>query len=201
MKVAAVISLKADHRLSVLLEVAGIARSTFFYHQAKAGQADPRASLKTAITCVFEASQRRYGYRRVRVVLMREGWTVSKKTVLKTMRELGLASKVRRRRRFDSYRGASRAHGPEPACSGLRHRRPEPQRVTDVTEFRIGDRKIYLSPVMDLFDHSIVAYTCGPSPSLELTTTALRCLLESAVRAGVLQRDCEASLGQERLHR
>ncbi|MDO8731518.1 MAG: hypothetical protein Q7L55_02945 [Actinomycetota bacterium] len=36
----------------MLLDVAGIARSTFFYHQAKAGQPDPRAELKAAITGV-----------------------------------------------------------------------------------------------------------------------------------------------------
>jgi len=173
-KVAAVISLKADHRLAVLLDVAGIARSTFFYHQAKAGQPDPRANLKTAITGAFEASNRRYGYRRVRVVLMREGWTVSKKTVLKAMRELGLASKVRRRRRYDSYRGQVGRTAPNLLDRDFATDAPNRKWVTDVTEFRIGDRKIYLSPVMDLFDHSIVAYTCGPSPSLELTTTALR---------------------------
>ncbi|MDX8056810.1 IS3 family transposase, partial [Lentzea sp. BCCO 10_0798] len=45
---------------------------------------------------------------------------------------------------------------------------------TDVTEFRIGERKLYLSPVIDLFDRSVIAYACGPSPTLELTNSSLR---------------------------
>ncbi|MFB9924173.1 DDE-type integrase/transposase/recombinase [Amycolatopsis halotolerans] len=51
---------------------------------------------------------------------------------------------------------------------------PNTKWVTDVTEFRIGDRKLYLSPIIDLFDRSVVAWACGPSPSLDLTTTSLR---------------------------
>jgi putative transposase len=46
--------------------------------------------------------------------------------------------------------------------------------VTDVTEFAVGDRKVYLSPVIDLFDRSVVAYTIGPSPSMGLTLASLR---------------------------
>ncbi|WP_241565980.1 hypothetical protein [Prescottella agglutinans] len=49
MKVDAVVSLKAEHRLDVLLEIAGLARSTFFYHQARRQALDPNAELKAAI--------------------------------------------------------------------------------------------------------------------------------------------------------
>lgn len=174
MKVAAVISLKADHRLPVLLDVAGLARSTFFYHQAKASQSDPKADLKAAITTVFEDSRSRYGYRRVRLVLIGQGWTVSKKTVLKIMRELGLASKARRRKRFESYRGQVGRVAENILDRNFLADAPNCKWVTDVTEFRVGERKIYLSPVMDLYDHSIVSYAHGLSPSLELTTNALR---------------------------
>lgn len=174
MKVAAVTSLKADHRLPVLLDVAGLARSTFFYHQAKAGQPDPRADLKAAITRVFEDSRSRYGNRRVRLVLIDQGWTVSKKSVLKSMRDLGLASKARRKKRFESYRGPVGRVAENILNRDFSAAAPNCKWVTDVTEFRVGERKIYLSPVMDLFDHSIVSYAQGLSPSLDLTTGAMR---------------------------
>ncbi|MBH5145425.1 hypothetical protein [Rhodococcus erythropolis] len=41
MKVRAVVSLKAQYRLDVLLEVSGLARPTFFYHQARLRNPDP----------------------------------------------------------------------------------------------------------------------------------------------------------------
>lgn len=37
----------------------------------------------------------------------------------------------------------------------------------EVAEFRVAGRKVYLSPVMDLFDRCIVAHTVSPSPSIE----------------------------------
>jgi hypothetical protein len=39
-----VIALKAEHRLEVLLDVAGLPRSTFFYHQARMLAPDPQAA-------------------------------------------------------------------------------------------------------------------------------------------------------------
>ena len=46
--------------------------------------------------------------------------------------------------------------------------------MTDVNEFSVRDRKLYLSPVMDLFDRQIISYAVGPSPNLELTNSSLR---------------------------
>ncbi|EME16716.1 IS3 family transposase [Rhodococcus triatomae] len=174
----AIIALKADHRLAVLLEVAGLARSTFFYHQTRLGRPDPRAELEAAIGEVFERNRGRYGHRRVHQELIGAGHRVAKKTVLTLMRKLALVCRVRRRRHI-SYRGQV-GH----IAANLLDRQfatPAPNRVwvTDVTEFRVGDRKLYLSPVMDLFDRQIISYTLGPSPTLELTNTSLEAALES----------------------
>lgn len=45
--------------------------------------------------------------------------------------------------------------------------------VSDVTEFRVEQGKLYLSPVMDLFDHSILSYTLATSPTAEFTSQSL----------------------------
>lgn len=111
MKVAAVVYLKAQYRLDVLLDVAGLARSTFFYHQSRLGRPDKHAVLKAEITSVFSDSFNRYGHRRVHRTLKNKGWRVAKKTILKLMRALGLYCPVRRKRRYVSYQGRSeRSH-------------------------------------------------------------------------------------------
>jgi putative transposase len=173
-KVAAVIALKAEHRLDLLLQIAGLARSTFFYHQARLARPDRRAELKTAITAVFENSHRRYGHRRVHAVLTQQGWRVAKKTVLKLMRRLGLDCPVRRKKRYNSYRGEAGRTAANLLARDFTATAPNQKWVTDVTEFRVGDRKLYLSLVMDLFDHQIIAYTIGTSPNLALTSNSLR---------------------------
>ena len=174
MKVEAVISLKAEHRLDALLQAAGLARSTFFYHRARLARPDPQADLKTAITTAFHTAQRRYGHRRVHAVLAGQGWRVAKKTVLKLMRQLGLECPVRRRRRYNAYRGEAGKTAPNLLARDFTATAPNQKWVTDVTEFSISNHKIYLSPVMDLFDRQIIAYAIDHSPNLALTNNSLR---------------------------
>ena len=177
MKVEAVVSLKAEHRLDVLLDVAGLARSTFFYQQARRRAPDPHAELKAAITDAFEDSRGRYGHRRIHHVLVRAGWRVAKKTVLALMRALGLVCRVRRKRRYTSYQGRVGEIAANLLDRDFTADAANRKWVTDVTEFRVGDQKLYLSPIMDLFDRQIIAYSLGPSPSLELTNSSLRAAL------------------------
>jgi len=168
-----VIALRAEHRLEVLLEVAGLARSTFFYHQARLDRPDPHAELKAAITTAFDASRRR-GHRVVHRALRKAGWRVAKKTVLKLMRELGLVCLIRRRRRYNSYQGEVGKIADNVLAREFTATGPNQKWVTDVTEFRINDRKVYLSAVMDLFNRQIISSAVSTSPNLELTNSSLR---------------------------
>ncbi|MGW3471695.1 IS3 family transposase [Saccharopolyspora sp. NPDC000995] len=143
------IALKAEHRLEVLLDVAGLARSTFFYHQARRSRPYPQEELKAAIQAVFEENRRRYGHRGIHRELVGAGWRVAKKTVLKLMRELGLVCPIRRRRRYNSYRGETGEAAENLLDRDFTASAPNQKWVTDVTEFAITDRKVYLSPVMD----------------------------------------------------
>lgn len=67
--------------------------------------ADKHAQLKQAIVDVFERMNRRYGYRRVHAQLCREGWVVNHKLVYKLMDQLGLKSKIKAKKKYNSYKG------------------------------------------------------------------------------------------------
>ncbi|WP_153028064.1 IS3 family transposase [Glycomyces albidus] len=175
MKTRAVAALKAEFPLPVLLRVAGLARSTFFYHQARIGRPDPKQALKDAIRTAFAEAGGRYGHRRLHTVLVRQGWTVAKKTVLALMRVMELRCGVRRRRHpFKSYQGQTGLTAPNRLDRDFTADAPNRKWVTDVTEFAIDGRRVYLSPIIDLFDRSVVAYAIGPSPNLALTLASLR---------------------------
>ena len=167
------VALKAEHRLADLLAAAGLSRSTFFYHQARLDGPDRHEDLKDAITRVFHDAHGRYGHRRVHHVLVQEGWQVAKKTVLKLMRDLGLVCHVRRRRPYLAWKGRIGQVADNVLDRDFAAAAPNRKWVTDVTEFRVGDQRLYLSPVMDLFDHQVIAFTIGPSPSLALTNSCL----------------------------
>ena len=173
LKVQAIVILKSHHRLEYLLKAAGIPRSTFFYHQKRLSQSDKHAAVKDAIRESFERNKHRYGYRRVLLDLRNQGWVVNHKLVYKLMREMGLRAKIRRRRPYVSYAGTISHIADNKLDRKFTPDRPNAVFVSDVTEFQVAGRKIYLSPVMDLFDRSIVAHTVATSPSTAFTADSL----------------------------
>ncbi len=46
--------------------------------------------------------------------------------------------------------------------------------VSDITEFRVAGRKVYLSPIMDLYDRTILAHELSLSPTTALTAKSLQ---------------------------
>ncbi|SEB92051.1 IS3 family transposase [Arthrobacter woluwensis] len=182
MKALAVSSLKAEHPLPALLEAAGLARSTYFYHQARMSRPDPQAQLKDAAREAFAQARGRYGHRRIHTMLARQGWVVAKKTVLALMRKLRLVCKVRRRRLYNSYKGRMGKVAPNVLKRDFNASAPGQKLVTDVTEFHLPDGRLYLSPVIDLFDRPVVAFTMGPSPTLDLANGSLRAALKTLPR-------------------
>ena len=59
--------------------------STYHYNSRRAGQADLELRIKEIC-----ATRVRYGYRRVHVLLRREGWLINHKKARRIYRELGL---------------------------------------------------------------------------------------------------------------
>ena len=178
----AVVALKAEHSLTDLLTIAGLARSTFFYHQARFDVPDKHTGLKGEIRRVFDRFNGSYGHRRIRDELRKSGWVVSKKLVLKLMDQLHLKSTIRRRKRYDSFRGQVGKIAPNLLKRDFTTSGPNQKWVTDVTEFRVGHRKVYLSTVMDLFGREIIGHTAGTSPNLQLTNSSLRQALRTLQR-------------------
>jgi putative transposase len=77
--------------------VAGVPRSTCRYRSAARDQTALRVRLRD-----LAASRVRYGYRRLHVLLRREGWMVNHKRVSRLYREEGLGIRVKRRKKLAS---------------------------------------------------------------------------------------------------
>jgi putative transposase len=73
----------------------GISRSLYGYRSRRASSADLVTRLKE-----LAAQKRRYGYRRLHVLLRREGHAVNRKRTYRLYRDAGLAVKRRKRKRY-----------------------------------------------------------------------------------------------------
>jgi transposase InsO family protein len=150
------------------LECSGLARSTYHYHRARAKRFDKYAFEREAVTRIFSENRARYGYRRIALALrLEEGLCLSGKTVAKLMREEGLYCLVRRKK-YRSYRGEVGAAAPHLLQRDFSADRPGLKWVTDVTEFRVAAAKVYLSPVIDLFNGEVISYSVSSSPNMRM---------------------------------
>lgn len=103
---------------------------------------DKHAQLKQAIVDVFERMNRRYGYRRVHAQLRREGWAVNHKLVYKLMNQLGLKSKVRTKKKYNSYKGTVSHIARNVLNRCFTPDEPNTVWASDVTEFRVAGTKV-----------------------------------------------------------
>lgn len=88
------------------------------------------------------------------------------------MRELGLKSIVRMKK-YRSYKGAVGKIAPNILNRGFHASKPNEKWVTDITEFKLFGEKLYLSPMLDLFNGEIIAYSLESRPVYALVSTML----------------------------
>ena len=150
-----------------------MSRSTFYYQLNVLRAGDKYEPLKARIQAIYRDHQGRYGYRRITAALRRLGEKVNHKIVQRLMQQLGLKSKVRVKR-YRSYRGPVGKKAPNLLARDFQTASPNTKWATDVTEFKVQGRKLYLSPVMDLFNGEILAYELSERPVLKMVTGMLQ---------------------------
>ena len=163
--------LRQRHSLELLLQIAQLPRSTFYYH-VKHQEGDKYAREKEEIKRIFHENKGRYGYRRVTTALRNSGFTLNHKTVQRLMKEMGLVCRVRMKK-YRSYKGEQGTAAPNLLNREFTAEKPNQKWVTDVTEFRLFGRKLYLSPIFDLYSGDVVTYTLSDSPNLSMVITML----------------------------
>lgn len=151
-----------------LLKLAGIPRSTFYYQLKQMKKPDKYEEVKTVIKEIYHVNKGRYGYRRITLELRNRGYCFNHKTVLKLMNECGIKCQVRIRR-YRSYKGEVGRIAPNVLLRDFKADRPNQKWVTDVTEFSLFGRKLYLSPILDLFNGEIVSYSISDRPTFQQT--------------------------------
>ena len=146
-----------------MLKYAEVSRSTFYYNLEAMKKEDKYKDVKEEIKTIYHKNKGRYGYRRITIALRQKGYKINHKTVLRLMNELNIKCMVRIRK-YKSYKGEIGK-----ICDNLLDRdfianKPNEKWATDVTEFRIFDEKLYLSPIIDLYNGEVVSYNISRNP-------------------------------------
>lgn len=164
--------LRCKYKIAKLLAFAELPRSSYYYHLGALKKQDKYEAAKAAIVSNSEIHIGRYGYRRMTILLRKQGFTLNHKTVQRLMRELNLVCKVRMKK-YRSYHGEVGKIAPNLLERNFHADLPDKKWVTDVTEFSLFGQKVYLSPILDLCHGELVSYSIGYSPSIYLITDML----------------------------
>lgn len=119
------------------------------------------------IKTVYTVNKGRYGYRRITATLCKMGQAVSHNTVQRLMTRLSIKSLVRPKK-YKSYKGEVGRIAPDVLKRKFKAEQFNLKWVTDVTEFKIGQVKLFFSPVMDLYNREIIAYTMSDRPVFKM---------------------------------
>ena len=165
--------LRYEFKLGLLIDIAGIPRSTYYYYskQYDSPKPDKYKEIKELIRKIYDENKGRYGYRRI-TKEVRKTHKINHKTVQRLMRKMGIFCRVRMKK-YNSFRGEIGKIAPNLIERNFKADKPNHKWVTDVTEFALFGIKLYLSPIIDLFNGEVVSYSLSSHPNLDQVTDML----------------------------
>lgn len=139
--------------------------------------------LKEYITIVYHEHHKNFGYRKIHGELQDTyNLPVSEKVVRRLMKELGIKSQARKKR-------AKSVNGNKVTSAGHIYQnllkrdfsttKLSEKWVTDVTEIPVGNKKLYLSALMDLHDNHILGYQLSEVHDVKLVEDTLTAALKT----------------------
>ncbi len=160
-----------------LCELMGVSRSWYYGRPCAAEKVRKDVALRDAIErIVLEFPG--YGYRRVTAALVREGWSVNHKRVLRVMREESLLCQLQRR--FVPTTDSAHAFGRYPnlikevELGGL-----DQAWIADITYVRLPTTFCYLAAILDAYSRRCVGWHLSRFIDTSLTLSALQMALSS----------------------
>jgi transposase InsO family protein len=159
-----------------LCALAQVSRASFYRRWGESEPLREETALRDAVQRLALA-QRFYGYRRILVVLTREGWRVNHKRLLNIMREDNLL--CLRKPIFKPPTTDSR-HSWRVWPNLAKHLAPmAPNQlwVADITYVRLGEAFVYLAVVLDAFSRKVVGWAMADRLQASLALEALEMAL------------------------
>ena len=104
-KVAVIDAMKEKYPLPILLRRMKLSRSSYCYQIKAFAAEDKYEYLCHEVVRIFLENKARYGYRRIHAELKKTGIKVAEKVVRRVMKEEGLEVKIRKVRKYSSYKG------------------------------------------------------------------------------------------------
>ena len=171
-----------------------MAKSSYYYGiKALKNKESKDKELRDKILDIYNTSHCRYGFKRITLALNKDpDKPINHKRVQRIMHELGIFGIQGKNGKYHSYKNDNGEPKEnlllEKIVDEENHRTtfkrhfeteaPNKKWTTDVSEFKHKDGKLYLSPIMDMYDGSIIAYDISMHPDFNQTKRMIDKALE-----------------------
>ncbi|MEK4239006.1 IS3 family transposase [Paenibacillus sp. FSL H8-0261] len=157
-----------EYAVSDLCKLFRVSRSGYYAFLKRKGT-DRDQEAKALIQKVYERYNGVYGYRQIQLFLLQDhGVWMNHKKVLRIMQDLGIRSRIRRKHRFNYATSEGDRVAKNILKRDFKADAPNQKWVTDITQYRIGEKWLYLSAIKDLFNNEIIAYQMSARNDNEL---------------------------------
>jgi transposase InsO family protein len=159
----------------------GVSRSGYYAWRKRqpSKRSKMDASLAARIVELHVESHRRYGSPRVHEALKAEGCGVSRKRVVRLMRERGLVARPKPRFCTTTNSDHDDPIAPNVLARHFETPRPNTAWASDITYLATAEGWLYLAIILDLYSRRVVGWAMGNSLERGLCLTALRMALET----------------------
>jgi len=159
-----------------MCELAGVSRASFYRHWEEREPSAAETELRGAIQRLA-LKHRYYGYRRIAVLLQREGFAAGAKKVRRLMREDNLLAI--RRRKFVATTDSDHCLRVWPNLAQYLELTDINQLwVADFTFVRLEEEFVYLAVVLDAYSRRVIGWSLGQAMNTGLVVQALKKALE-----------------------
>ena len=179
--------LRLSHKLNKILKVAGLSKSTYEYYKSKKhlnsiqNKAIKEDKILSIVIPIFTHHKKRYGSRRVILSAKDKLQGINHKSIERVMSENNLKAIQGDNGKYHSYKGDNgeaktnlllqkeTVDGKEKLVRHFETNKPNEIWTTDVSEFKYPGGKLYLSPIFDMYDQSIISYDISTNPDFTQT--------------------------------
>lgn len=180
-KVKVVSELRAEYELKVLLEIAGIPLSVYYYNvKAIKDKINKYENVELEIDYLYlKKHKKRIGYQRIYIELKNQGVIIGKNKVLEIMRNKGYSKKNKSSYKYNSYKGDLGGVVENILKQNFKTTKPYEKAGTDITMFKVKEEAVYLSPIIDFKTREILAYEVGCDSKVKRVIKMLNNLKET----------------------
>ena len=176
MKYAFIFEHKTEFPVDLMCEVLEVTRSCyydFFQRKITSNKELERLKIMRAIEDIHKASRRLYGSPRIFNHLIGLGFKISKKTVEKLMRLMGIRSKIKRKYKATTDSNHGKKIAPNLLAQDFSTHSSNQIWLSDITYIATPEGWLYLASILDLHTRKIVGWSIASHMSQELCINAL----------------------------